>query len=79
MPKRIAIVDQQTDLVEFLCEQIQLRGYEVVATSSVEAAYAIEPAPDLILYDFTYPVDLSDLFEMIEVELRPSVRKTARR
>lgn len=69
MPKRIAIVDQRPDVLEFLKERIEAKGYEVITAFTEDEADALEPAPDLIIVDFEKQVDLAEVFKIIETEL----------
>lgn len=79
MSIRVAIVDPRTDLLGFLKEKIEARGYEVFAVKTEAEADAIKPAPDVILVDFEPRVDLDEVFQAIDAGLPPKSSKKPRK
>jgi DNA-binding response OmpR family regulator len=71
MPQRIALVDQRPDLLAFLKEKLEDRGYEILTVFTEEEAERIQPKPDLVLVGFEPRVDLAEVVQAIEDGLRP--------
>ncbi len=54
--KRILLVDDEPDILEFLTYNLKARGYEVVtAVDGLEALQNLIPKPDLIILDIMMP------------------------
>ena len=57
MKKKILVVDDELDLVDILCEELNLSGYETYQASNGEQAIeiAIQKRPDAIVSDINMP------------------------
>ena len=54
--KRILLVDDEPDILEFLTYNLKAQGYEVItALDGVEALQKLIPKPDLIILDIMMP------------------------
>lgn len=57
MPKKILVVDDEPDIVEFLTDLLEERGYLVISAHNGAAALeqASKELPDLVLLDVSMP------------------------
>ena len=57
MPKKILVVDDEPDIVEFLTDLLEERGYSVTSANNGAAALerAAQEKPDLVLLDVGMP------------------------
>jgi DNA-binding NtrC family response regulator len=57
MKKKIFIVDDEIDIVDILCEELDLEGYETIRAFDGEEAFQLaqEQTPDLIISDINMP------------------------
>lgn len=79
MSPRIAIVDPRPDLLEFLKEQLEARGFDVQTAFAADEVERMQPTPDLALVDFEPQVDLAEVLTAIEEGLRPKRGRPRRR
>jgi DNA-binding NtrC family response regulator len=57
MKKKILIADDEVDIVDILCEELDLEGYETIRAFNGEEAFQLAKAqsPDLIISDINMP------------------------
>jgi DNA-binding response OmpR family regulator len=69
--KKVLVVDDEKQLVEILCDELTLRGFEPLAAYDGTSALNLIQTknPDAIISDYTMPglngMDLLDLMEMM--------------